>query len=140
MRITKYVFCVTISAGILICACNHNKVNTIIVGNEMAEGDISGDSFYNGVIKFYDLNSKNLISQRNYVNNILNGKSVSYFKNGLIASEEEYENGKLNGYCQYYNNDDNNDLLSKHYFYYDIKCGNCIDYRKGSVKDYYFSL
>lgn len=50
-----------------------------------------------GLWKYYQPNGKTLLSEENYKDGILEGKSVTYYKSGKIAETVFYKNGKLQG-------------------------------------------
>lgn len=117
-------------------SCKDNKIRSIKIGEEIANGKISADTTYDGLIKFYDVKSNKLIRECTYLHGILHGKRIDYYINGQIADKFFYENGKQNGYASVF--DTNGNLLNKDFYYYDIKTGPSIDYLNGKISGYWF--
>lgn len=124
-------------------SCEQNKTNSIdkirrvIVEDVIAEGNISSDTVFNGLIKFYDTTSNNLVIEANYTNGKLNGKRIDYYLNGKVKNIGFYDNGKQTGTVSYF--DSTGQLTSKQDFYYDLKAGSRIEYKNGKLSKYYFT-
>ena len=73
-----------------------------------SEGEMKG-KIRIGKWKYYHVNSKNILSEENYTEGILNGESKTYYKNGKLTEHLFYKNGKLNGRFRRYA--DNGNLL-----------------------------
>jgi len=54
-------------------------------------------SIKNGISKQYDLNDGKLKHQQNYVNDLLEGEAISYYKSGKVKSVILYSNDKKSG-------------------------------------------
>ena len=101
-----------------------------------AVGIIGTDTSYEGMIKFYDINSNRLLYSSNYKNNILDGEQVTYYTNGKPRTIQKYSNGEINGYTSFYDSIGN--LFSKQYSYYGIKAGHHINFYLNAPKEYGF--
>jgi len=136
-------FLVTISIAIVIFSCKgaetNSKIKTgrIIVDDVIAEGNISTDTVYNGLIKFYDTTTHQLVGETFYEKGKLNGKRKEYYLNGKIKNVGYYESGKQTGTLA--NFDSTGALSSSQDFYYDLKGGSNIEYKNGKPNKYYFT-
>lgn len=122
--------------AIFLISCDGDKKQSIKIGDELAEGFITKDTVFDGLIKFYDINSHKLKRQCVYSNGVENGEQINYYKNGKIADKIFYENGKLNGFATVF--DSSGNILNKDFFYYDIKVGPSIDFSNNRVSKYWF--
>ena len=79
---------------------NQNNIVKVIYftieGALESEGEMDGKKRI-GLWKYYQDKGKKLLSEENYKNGVLNGESVTYYKNGKIAERLFYKNGKLDG-------------------------------------------
>jgi hypothetical protein len=112
------------------------KTRKIILEDVFAEGNISDDSVFHGLIKFYDTNTKKLAIEAYYEEGIIDGKRIDYYPNGTMKSLGFYENGKQNGTVIFY--DSLGAITSKQDFYYDLKAGNNIVFSREKPSEYYF--
>lgn len=55
-----------------------------------------------GLWKYYQQDGKNLLSEENYKEGVLEGKSVTYYKSGKVAEMVFYKNDKLDGNTKRY--------------------------------------
>src|SRR5690349_21227841 len=85
--------------------------------NLKAVGKISNDTVFDGTIKFYDLTSNRLVRQCSYLHGVLDGERIDYYNSGVIENKINYDDGKLNGYGESYN--DNGLISSRTFYYYD---------------------
>lgn len=123
---------------LLTIACREHKTSQRILAKDVyAEGDISLDTVYNGLIKFYDTATNKLVIEAFYKNGKLDGKRSNYYLNGSLQSVLHYESGKQNGNASYF--DSTGQVESKQDFYYDLEAGSKIQYKKGKPDKYYFT-
>lgn len=108
----------------------------IIVDGSIAEGDISKDSVYNGMINFYDSSTGKLTQSVNYVNGIASGVRRDYYPNGKVRLESNYDNDKVNGEILFF--DSTGNLVESQNRYYDLRVGPSIQYKAKNVSQYYF--
>lgn len=126
-----------VSLYFLFVSCQSGKVRSVVVGEDVtAEGRIAADTTFDGLIKFFDTKTNQLIEERNYVKGIQSGSDVIYNKNGLISFKSEFANNKQNGYS--YRFDSGGNLVEKSYNYYGLNVGGSAKYYNGSVKEFYF--
>jgi antitoxin component YwqK of YwqJK toxin-antitoxin module len=102
----------------------------------IAEGNISNDSTYHGLINFYDTSSGKLVSSAYYNNGNQHGRRTDYYWSGRIKSISFYENGRQNGILSYY--DSLGIIAIKEHYYYDIPAGGVSKYRNDSLTEYSF--
>ena len=123
-------------------ACKREKANPkiksrrVTTGDVIAEGEISSDTVFNGLIKFYDTSTNKLAIEAFYKNGKPNGKRKDYYLNGKVKDIAYYENGKQNGTVSYF--DSLGRLTSKQDFYYGLKVGSSIEYKNEKPSKYYF--
>lgn len=123
--------------GFFTYSCSPDNHRRIIVGNLYAEGDISKDSIYNGLIKFYDTSTQDLVSTAHYRNDTLHGLRQTYYQSKHLKSKIHYENGNPHGYIYFF---DSTGLLShKQYSYHGLKVGPIIRHEKEEPANYSFS-
>lgn len=134
----KWLYVISVSCILFIVGCKEkNKIRSIILKDSTrAEGIISKDSIYEGLIRFYDTRTNRLIMECNYKNGIEYGNAKEFYPNGHIAAEYSYENGKLIGFAYFY--DTSSKLISKQFTYFDIRAGSSVNYTNGKVKSYWF--
>lgn len=121
----------------IIYSCNQVRNRKMNIDNETrVEGNISDDTIYNGLIKFYSRKTNKLTRVCNYKNGIENGECILYHNTGKIAFRYNFENGKVNGVA--YAFDESGNLLSKDFHYYDIRTGSSHEYIKEKITNYYF--
>lgn len=124
-------------------ACKHiktdstEKIRRVTFKDVIAEGDISSDTIYNGLIKFYDRATNKLVIEAYYKTGKLDGRRKSFYLNGKIKNIAFYENGMQNGTVSYF--DSTGKLASKQDSYYDLLVGNHIEYENGKPSKYYFT-
>ena len=121
---------------ISIFACSSSKEKRIQFENVYAEGEISKDTIFNGLIKFYDTSSNQLLYSSNYANGIVQGARIDYFKNGSIKSKTGFRDGKQSGELLRF--DTNGALINRQNFYYDLRYGPSIEYQNNAVIRYHF--
>jgi antitoxin component YwqK of YwqJK toxin-antitoxin module len=68
----------------------------------LQKGDITPDTVFNGLIRFYDTTTNKLVIEATYTNGKLNGKRKDYYLNGNIKGVGYYENGKQNGTTSFF--------------------------------------
>ena len=126
-----------------ILSCEQEKTNPnvnsrrIIVEDVIAEGDISLDTVFNGLIKFYDTTTNQLVIEAFYKNGKLNGRRKDYYLNGKLKNIGYYENGKQTGSISHF--DTAGQLTSKQDYYFDLQVGSNIQYKNGKPSEYYFT-
>jgi hypothetical protein len=116
-------------------ACQGDK--SLVLGDLKAVGRISPDSTFEGVIKFYNLETGILKVECNYYRGKMHGNRIDYYSNGVIASKESYENGKLDGYVYFY--DSNANKLVDQFYYYDLQVGPTIKYENNKEISFSYS-
>jgi antitoxin component YwqK of YwqJK toxin-antitoxin module len=117
-------------------SCEDHEPDKIVVGDEVAEGDIEKDSTFNGLVSFYDSNSGRLNSKAFYVKDTLHGLRTYYHSNGRIQMTAMYAMGRVIGDVSFF--DSNGKIERLQYQYYDLKVGPSIHYKNGEVSDFYF--
>lgn len=65
-------------------------------GKLQSEGSMKGTN-RNGKWIYYNTDGKTIVSEENYENGLLNGTSVTYFSEGKKAQTATYKNGELHG-------------------------------------------
>lgn len=131
-----------IKLGILISlycsfSCKYQHQKEIYVNHLRVVGNIGSDSLYNGNIKFYDSTSGKLVEEATYKDGQLNGRRVIYLPTGKPSVVSQYENGKQNGYADYF--DSVGQLTTRDYFYYNVRVGPSIIFNSGHpfIYDFY---
>lgn len=120
------------------CKPVQNK-KEIIEGRYKIVGNISNDSNYEGLVKFYDIKTDKLLYESNYHEGKLKGETKYYNYKGDLVSVQNFLNNELNGFSYLYNKDQTS--YSKTFYYYGIRVGPTIEYRKGIPYQYqFFSL
>lgn len=64
--------------------------------NKVSEGNVV-NKLYEGLWKYYHRNSKDIMTTENYKKGVLSGKRTVFYKDGKIAEEAVYVDGKKNG-------------------------------------------
>lgn len=126
-----YLFLLLSSIG-----CYKNNPKSIVINNERAEGNISRDSVFNGLIKFYDIKTNKLVSECNYINGAIEGERKDYYLNGKLSARTYYKGGRLFGSSYIY--DTSGMLEKKEHYYYDIRVGESIKFKEGKLSEFYF--
>ena len=122
---------------VFITGCQTNQTRSVIVDKQVrAEGKILADTIYDGLIKFYNIQTNKLMEQSYYKEGVQDGPDIQYNENGTVAVRGFFRNGKQHGYSYMY--DEEGNLLSQHYCYYGIGCGNSMDYENQKLKSYWF--
>jgi len=115
------------------------KEKEIIDGKYRIVGSISQNTIYQGLIKFYDIKSGQLLYEANYDKGKQNGVAKSYDANGDLIAVENFENDKLNGFS--YHGDSSKGNYSKVFYYYGLRVGETVNYKQWKPITYnFFSL
>lgn len=130
---TYYIFLIFF---LTLTGCTSNESVIIIDSSTKAVGDISKDTTYNGLIRFYNLKTGKLISTANYLNGLQNGENVDYAEDGKIISKANYVDGKQNGTISFYDKTGKPEF--QYFSYYGLKVGESIRYRHGRPSVYQF--
>ena len=120
----------------LICSCSNTNKNRVLVEDVYAEGDISKDTVFNGLIRFYDTTHNRLVMVTSYKNGVLDGPRTDYYKNGRPETKINYENGKINGELIVY--DTTGKITEKQNYYYDLVTGPSQSFKNGKISNYAF--
>ncbi len=105
--------------GVLVISCTQEEdsrkyVNTIIESNGiLIKGKMSSDSLFDGRVDYFIRDT--LVAFRTFQNGAANGKSVSYYPNGVIKQLSNELNGKVDGVSLLFNQE-GNILRSQFYF------------------------
>jgi hypothetical protein len=121
---------------LIISSCDTKKDKRIRVDDVFADGEISKDTVYNGLIKFYDTATKQLIQTANYKEGILDGDRIDYYINGKTKLQLQYKNGKINGEVKIF--DSTGEISETQNIYFDLRVGPSIEYKNKQVSQYYF--
>lgn len=102
--------------------------------DEHDDGTYSKGVYINGFkqgewIKFYSSGKKFIVA--NYINDTLEGKVISYYKNGIIQAENDYLKGRLNGISKQF--DIKGKLIRQISYQNNLIYGNCIYYEDGVI-------
>ena len=109
----------------------------MVVGKYKVIGNISTDTVYDGLIKFYDTQTNRIITEGYYKKGVADGENTLFYGDGVsIAVKDFYSNGALNGYSYTY--DKEGELLTQDFYFHGIRTGNCIEYLDGSPKYYWY--
>lgn len=128
-----------LSIWILICpiiSCTNKKDIRIRLADAFAEGDINKDTVFNGLIKFYDTASNQLIQTSNYKAGILDGDRIDYYADGKKKLQTQYIGGKINGEINIF--DTAGGLSKTQHMYFDLRVGPTIEYKNKNVSQYNF--
>ncbi|HEY2649198.1 MAG TPA: hypothetical protein VGI38_08380 [Puia sp.] len=120
---------------ILSISCRNNKANSIKIGENRIEGNITSDTIFNGLIKIYDVSNR-LLSEGYYIDGIKNGEYKQYYETGAVNYRLFYSDGKENGFAEAFNK--NGDTITKDFYYYGLRTGNAEKYEKNKLKSYSF--
>jgi len=141
MAFFRFLFFVSLFTVCLSCKYDVKnskaKLKRIIIEDVIAEGDISSDTVFNGLIKFYDTTTNQLVIEANYKNGKLDGKRTDFYLNGKIKNIGFYENGKQTGTVSSF--DSVGQLTLKQDYYYDLPVGSHIEYENSKPSKYYFT-
>ncbi len=91
---------------------------------------VYNDGLKQGEWKKYYSNGKEFIIA-NYINDTLEGKVVSYYKNGSIQAENDYLKGKLNGISKQF--DIKGKAIREISYQNNLIYGNCVYYEDGVI-------
>jgi hypothetical protein len=117
-------------------SCQSPGYNTVLVGDMIAIGNIDKDTVYNGLIRFYHVQSHQLVREGFYMNGVPNGISKTFYKNGRTKYVCNYKNGEINGFSEL--RDSTGYVITTNYFYHGLPVGPIVQYHKGKIKDYAF--
>lgn len=120
----------------ILLSCNDKDKQRVLVDDVFAEGNITKDTVFNGIIKFYDTATNKLVMTANYKSGILDGERIDYYDNGNLNSKLNYKDGKTNGELTIFDSAGN--IFKKQNFYYDLRVGPSLTYKKGKPSQYYF--
>jgi hypothetical protein len=125
---------------ILTSACKRSgrtHVREMIIGGNRVVGNISDDTIYTGLIRFYN-GSSNVLSEEVEYNSDgrMNGKRTLFYPNGNTRALSFYDNGKRLGYNTLF--DSTGKIANNSFWYYDIRVGPSVDYYNGKPSRYYF--
>lgn len=123
---------------LLIFASCTNKQRVMNIDKDtQAEGNITNDTMYEGLIKFYNRHSGKLISTSTYSNGKLNGENIEYNESGSIISKVFYNDGLQNGLATIY--DEKGKKINEYFSFFGLKAGDDILYAndKPSVYNFY---
>lgn len=132
----KRIFNLLTIGMVFFIGCSDKQRTVLLDKDTKAVGDISKDTIYNGLIKFYNIQSGKLVSSANYLNGKLNGENIEYNENGTISSKVFYDNEKQNGEANIY--DARGKLINKYFSYYGLKVGEDLSYSDGRLITYSF--
>jgi len=121
---------------LLISSCDSNKIKRVKVGDTFVEGEIISDTIYNGLIKFYDTTTKQIVQSANYKLGILDGESIVYHSNGNIKLKVNYQNGKILGNVTTF--DSSGEIIETQNIYYDLRVGPSIKFKNKQISKYSF--
>jgi hypothetical protein len=127
---------ITLFLFFYITSCDKHQTKRILVDDVIAEGNITEDTVYNGLIKFYDTSNNRLISVAVYDSGVLNGNHIDYFADGKKKAELNYENGKINGKVIFFDTVGNVDKSQN--YYYGLIVGPTLEYKDGNLSKYIF--
>ncbi|MBX2925899.1 MAG: hypothetical protein KF746_27130 [Chitinophagaceae bacterium] len=122
-------------AFFLNCKTKTNKKITI-QDNRRIEGYVNDKLLYDGVVRYYDAQTDQLLQESTFADGKLNGETRTYDLIGQITSEQMYESDKLNGWSSLF--DSSGKIIYKNYYYYGLKVGAVQFFKSGVPADYYF--
>jgi len=93
-------------------SCTTKNQKRVTLDDVIAEGNISKDTVYNGIIKFYDKASNKLVTSVNYKEGMMHGEAKFFDSSGNVSDKQS--------------------------FYYGLRVGPSIEYKKGQISQYYF--
>lgn len=106
---------------LILFSCNAEKSKRIKAGEFDMEGSFIKGVIPDGVIKYYLPNTNNLVGSKEFVNGVVNGKSVNYY-NSKIIQVVNYKNGVESGFSEIYDSSGSN-LRQRDFYYYGRKIG-----------------
>lgn len=138
-RNKKELFNITISIILFIMiGCNTESPKKIRAGNFEMEGIFLDDSIPDGIIKYYELSTGNLIGSKEFIKGVLNGKANNYY-NSQIIQTINYKNGIESGFAELFDSSKGY-LKRKDFYYYGRKVGPSFIFdNKGSLLSYDFT-
>ena len=119
-----------------ICSCGDSDRIKIQIDDLIVEGEISADTVFNGLIRFYNSETGALERAANYNQGVLDGERKDYHTNGRIKLKMNYSDGKANGNLYVY--DSTGELQLTQIKYYDVRVGPSIEYKENRISKYYF--
>lgn len=126
-----------IALVLILNSCSADKNRSVLLKDgTKAVGSISKDNVYNGLIKFYDQGSGELVSQSEYRNDTLHGETRSFLNTRLVTIEN-YHEGNLHGERIVYDREGH--LMEIDNYYHGLRVGNALKYHSGKLKEYYFN-
>lgn len=131
------LFIFILNLCLFISACSEKKERTIHKGDYDLTGNFIKDTILDGAIKFYDT-AKKLVAIRWYSNGILNGNSMSYYRNGNIHDSSFFINNNKNGFNYIF--DSLGHLVYKANYYYGKQIGPVFTYNMSNeILEYSFN-
>lgn len=120
-------------------SCSNNNIRTrrVLVDDVFAEGEISSDTVFNGLINFYDTSTNKLVLKAFYKEGIINGKRIDYYSNGKVRYIGNYFYGKEHGDLSYF--DTSGNLEQRETKYFDLRVGSLIEYNNKKPSRYFFT-
>jgi uncharacterized FlgJ-related protein len=119
-----------------ILGCNSNKARSNVIGENIVEGIVSQDTVFNGLIKYYNKNTKKLTAEAEYINGQKNGEYKQFNENGSLSVDLFYKNDMENGIAKIY--DDKGYIVSEDFYYYGLRSGNALHFKDNLLKSYSF--
>jgi hypothetical protein len=120
----------------LLVGCYSNSNTSIIQGENIVVGNISRDTIFGGLIKFYNKHTKKLVEEGMYVDGKKNGEYKRYYENGRVSGDLFFSDDKENGIVKIY--DTSGKILTQSFYYYGLRTGNSLKYINDSLKAYAF--
>ncbi|MCG2617844.1 hypothetical protein LZZ85_26320 [Terrimonas sp. NA20] len=102
----------------------------------LAVGQISDDTIYSGLVKFYDPRSSKILYSCNYKDGKLDGIKTDFHENGEVYSRQMYHGGLPHGYVNFY--DTAGQIYARQFFYYGLKSGPSINWKDGQPTSFHF--
>src|SRR5688572_9967277 len=100
---------------LILFSCSGKNKRRVLVDDVFAEGNITRDTVYKGLISFYDTVSNRLVMTANYKSGKLDGERIDYYNNGKPKLKMNYRDGKSNGELTIFDSAGN--ILEKQNFY-----------------------
>ena len=113
-----------------------NEKSITFSDGKRAVGNISEDSIFNGLIKYYDKNTGKILEKTEFFNGIRDGLSYGFDQNEKVEFICKYEKGKLNGNVYFF--DSLGQLTNTEHYYEGLRLGSKIKYVKNEPKIYEF--
>jgi antitoxin component YwqK of YwqJK toxin-antitoxin module len=118
-------------------SCKNKNITRIITRDYLiAEGKISKDTIFDGVIRFYDLHTRKLRFKATYDDGILNGEKIDYYSDGKIYAIQNYVEGKLNGDVKFLSR--KGAQINIQHYYFNLPVGARIKFTDGKIATYDF--